>query len=238
MKALIHIDGGSRGNPGPAAAGVVIKRDDRAEPLHEAGYHLGALTNNVAEYQGLLRALELARRYGVTEPHIRSDSQLMVEQVNGRYKVKSPLLKPLVERVRRELNGFAHWELRHVLRDQNQRADELVNLALDGGRDIIATENGNPTGAEKSNPAATNTPRLEVEMRERPGESCPASCPAGTIFRFGPDTPKGMCIYAAAAVFAALDLKQRRLQPDIQCGHCGAAIQVGRVVSTKQIENR
>ena len=89
MSLTIHIDGGSRGNPGPAAAAVVMHREGRTKPVHEAGYFLGKATNNVAEYRGLLRALAIASKLPKTQITIISDSELMVRQITGQYKVKS-----------------------------------------------------------------------------------------------------------------------------------------------------
>ena len=97
MKLLIHIDGGSRGNPGPAAAGIVVADQVSGAPIHEAGYFLGTATNNVAEYRGLLRALDIAGRVGAEQITVHTDSQLMARQINGQYKVKSAKLRPLVE---------------------------------------------------------------------------------------------------------------------------------------------
>ena len=137
MDCLIHIDGGARGNPGPAAAGVTITTPDGSEPLHEAGYWLGTATNNVAEYQGLLHALKAAARIGCTTLTIRSDSQLMVKQVLGEYRVKASNLRPLYQEAIKLLAGFEKWEFGHVYREGNKRADQLANQAMDAGRDVI-----------------------------------------------------------------------------------------------------
>ena len=139
MQALIHIDGGARGNPGPAAAGVCITTPDGSEPLHEAGYWLGELTNNEAEYQGLLHALKAASELGFESIHIRSDSELMVKQIKGEYRVKAENLKPLFTTARERLAGFSKWTIEHVRREKNKRADQLANLAMDAGRDVIET---------------------------------------------------------------------------------------------------
>lgn len=137
MDCLIHIDGGARGNPGPAAAGVTITTPDGSEPLHEAGYYLGETTNNVAEYQGLLHALKAAARIGCTTLTIRSDSQLMVKQVLGEYRVKAPNLKPLHREATTLLAGFKKWEFGHVYREGNKRADQLANMAMDARDDVV-----------------------------------------------------------------------------------------------------
>lgn len=142
MQALIHIDGGARGNPGPAAAGVCITTPDGAEALHEAGYWLGSLTNNEAEYQGLLHALDVAQSMGLESIHIRSDSELMVKQIKGEYKVRAENLQPLFATARQRLSGFQKWTIEHVRRDKNKRADQLANLAMDARRDVIETMSG------------------------------------------------------------------------------------------------
>ncbi len=137
MECLIHIDGGARGNPGPAAAGVTITTPDGSEPLHEAGYWLGETTNNVAEYQGLLHALKIADRLGCTRLEIRSDSELMVKQIKGVYRVKAAHLQPLYREAVAALAGFGQWSIGHVRREGNKRADQLANLAMDARSDVV-----------------------------------------------------------------------------------------------------
>ncbi len=139
MQALIHIDGGARGNPGPAAAGVCITTPDGDTALHEAGYWLGELTNNEAEYQGLLHALKAAAELGFESVTIRSDSELMVKQIKGEYRVKAPNLKPLFATARERLDSFRGWSIEHVRREKNKRADQLANLAMDARRDVVET---------------------------------------------------------------------------------------------------
>jgi len=135
-EVVIHVDGGARGNPGPAGAGVVISDPD-GTPLHEAGYYLGRCTNNVAEYTGLVRALEVATAMKANKVAIHSDSELMVKQLNGEYRVKSPDLKPLYQQATKLLNGFARSTVTHVYRDKNQRADALANMAMDAETDRV-----------------------------------------------------------------------------------------------------
>ena len=142
MQALIHIDGGARGNPGPAAAGVCITTPDGSEALHEAGYWLGELTNNEAEYQGLLHALKAAKEIGFESVHVCSDSELMVKQIKGEYRVKAPNLKPLHAEARELFSGFPQWSIEHVRREKNKRADQLANLSMDARRDVIETKSG------------------------------------------------------------------------------------------------
>ena len=141
MDLTIYIDGASRGNPGPASAGVVIREFKSQAIVHEAGYLLDNSTNNVAEYRGLIRALEVVKKLTDWDGgglHIFSDSQLMVRQITGEYRVKSPDLKPLLEEVQFHLMSLHPWQIQHVKRDKNKRADELANMALDAGKDVIA----------------------------------------------------------------------------------------------------
>jgi ribonuclease HI len=139
MRLSIHIDGGARGNPGPAAAGIVILDADTGRALRELGVFLGQATNNVAEYQGLIRSLKVAIGLGATELTIHSDSELMVRQIHGQYRVKSPELRPLFQEAMGLLRQAGRWTLTHVRREKNQRADQLVNAALDAGMDIDYT---------------------------------------------------------------------------------------------------
>ena len=130
-KALVlHVDGGARGNPGPAAIGVVISSPD-GEVLEELAETIGPATNNVAEYRALLRGLERADELEATELEIIGDSELIARQLTGAYKVKHPAMKPLYEQAMAALRGFAGWRIRTVPRSQNARADALVNAALD-----------------------------------------------------------------------------------------------------------
>ena len=131
---VVHVDGGARGNPGPAAAAAVISSPD-GEVLDEAAETIGRATNNVAEYRGLLLGLERARALGATEVEVVNDSELVAHQVNGRYKVKHPDMKPLHAQAAAALRGFERWSMRPVPRAQNADADALVNQALDGERD-------------------------------------------------------------------------------------------------------
>ena len=127
------MDGGSRGNPGPAAAAAVAS-DEAGQALAERNRYLGETTNNVAEYEGVLLALELARDLGADEVEVVNDSELVARQIGGQYRVKQEHLKPLHRQVMDALRGFDHWEVRSVRREHNVRADELVNEALDAAR--------------------------------------------------------------------------------------------------------
>ena len=134
-KIVAHIDGGSRGNPGPAAAGFTLT-DTAGTQLQAKGIVLGRTTNNVAEYTGLVKALEAASQIGAEQLVVFSDSELLVRQINGEYKVKSKLLKPFFEQAVSLLESFKNWQVRHVRRENNVEADKLVNQALDAGHDV------------------------------------------------------------------------------------------------------
>ena len=126
----MNVDGGARGNPGPAAVAAVATSAD-GEVLGERNAYIGAATNNVAEYRALLLGLELARDLGADEVEVINDSELVARQIGGEYKVKHAGLKPLFAEAMRELRGFHKWAVRPVRREENERADELVNEALD-----------------------------------------------------------------------------------------------------------
>ena len=125
-----NIDGGSRGNPGPASYGVVI-RDPKGEVIARLKKYIGRMTNNVAEYYGLIAALDYAQSHHIRALRIESDSELLVKHMRGEYKVKSAGLKPLFLETMRELRSFDRWSVRNVRREHNERADELVNEELD-----------------------------------------------------------------------------------------------------------
>jgi ribonuclease HI len=130
LKVVMHVDGGARGNPGPAAIGIVISAPD-GEVLDEIAERIGPATNNVAEYRAVLRGLERAAALGAGEVEIIGDSELVARQLGGAYKVKHPGIKPLYEQAIAALGGFERWRIRTVPRAQNARADALVNEALD-----------------------------------------------------------------------------------------------------------
>jgi ribonuclease HI len=130
QRLVIHVDGGARGNPGPAAIGVVVSTPD-GDVIDEVAERIGVATNNVAEYRGLLRGLERARALGAAEVEIVNDSELVARQLTGAYKVKHAAMKPLHAEAMAALGGFDGWSVRSVPRAQNARADELVNRALD-----------------------------------------------------------------------------------------------------------
>ena len=133
MRLVVHVDGGARGNPGPAAIGVVISSPE-GETVDELAERIGVATNNVAEYRALLRGVARAAELGAREIDLVNDSELVAKQLTGAYKVKHPAMKPLHAEAISALRGFDRWRIRSVPRAQNARADALVNAALDGER--------------------------------------------------------------------------------------------------------
>jgi ribonuclease HI len=131
MKLTVNVDGGARGNPGPAAIGVVVRNADGGI-LTTVSERIGEATNNVAEYRALLAGIEQARALGADSLELFGDSELVVKQVRGEYKVKNAGIRPLHAEVLEALSDFGHWTIEHVRREQNAEADALVNDALDG----------------------------------------------------------------------------------------------------------
>ncbi len=129
-KVVVNVDGGARGNPGPAAVAAVVQ-DSEGVILQENGERIGRATNNVAEYKALLLGIEMAAALGASEVELVGDSELIVRQVEGKYKVKDAALRQLHTEVKRALEPFESWSIRHVRREHNAEADRLVNEALD-----------------------------------------------------------------------------------------------------------
>ncbi len=238
-KLTLYVDGGARGNPGPAAAGVVL-RDEGGAPLLEAGYLLGTLTNNQAEYSALLIGVRAARQAGAKSLTIYSDSELMVKQLMGEYRVKAGGLKPLFEDVQHQLLGLARWKIHHVLRDENRRADELVNQALDTGEDVTdvrlidappALSPEQEHGARRGSPAGDERPAhvvMEV-VATATHEPCPDSCTRGFRFTIKDVLPPGLNLALAGQVIEVVDtLRDRNWSgalPEpitVECPRCGA----------------
>lgn len=130
LAATLHTDGGARGNPGPAGIGVVL-RDPSGEVIGEIGRGIGVGTNNWAEYTALIEGLELALEKGVTEIDVYLDSQLVVSQVKGEWKIKHAALKPLAIKAHSLLRRFERYSLNHVRREENSDADALANQGMD-----------------------------------------------------------------------------------------------------------
>jgi ribonuclease HI len=126
---ILFCDGASRGNPGPGAYGYVLYQNEAV--IFEDGQFLGEVTNNIAEYQGLIRGLEAALKHGATSIVVKSDSELMVRQLNGIYKVRTPHILVLFQQAKALLQNFKEIEILHIRREQNKRADALCNQALD-----------------------------------------------------------------------------------------------------------
>ncbi len=134
-RIIAHIDGGSRGNPGPAAAAYVLT-DPQGRQLEARAFFIGEATNNVAEYTAIHKALEAAKALGAKQVTIFSDSELLVRQLNGQYKVKSEQIRPLFARAVEMLAGFETWQVQHIFRENNKQADALANRALDTEGDV------------------------------------------------------------------------------------------------------
>jgi len=132
-EVVVYCDGGARGNPGPAAIGAVVLDPSTDPPtkLATVSERIGVATNNVAEYRALVAALEAARDFAARRIRVRADSQLLVRQLEGRYRVKQPHLKPFFERAKELLAEYESVDLAHVPREENTEADALVNAALD-----------------------------------------------------------------------------------------------------------
>jgi ribonuclease HI len=163
-----NIDGGSRGNPGPASYGVVV-RDPRGEIVARLKKYIGRTTNNVAEYYGLIAALDYAQSNNIRALRVESDSELLVKQMRGTYKVKSADLKPLYERAKKMSQAIPAFRIDHVYREQNREADLLANEAMDevSGK-TPATENRN-SKMENRNSTPTANPAIKVRARFRSG---------------------------------------------------------------------
>jgi probable phosphoglycerate mutase len=154
-----YCDGGSRGNPGPSGYGVSIE-DEAGRPLADVSEFLGVKTNNFAEYSGLLAALEYALEHGHPRLRVIADSELMVKQMKGQYRVNSPDLRPLWEEARRRVAGLERFEIQHVLRGKNKRADALANQAMDRGTGKIVREVGRSEGGSEPRSSAATRPHL------------------------------------------------------------------------------
>ncbi len=182
---IANIDGASRGNPGPAAYAVVI-RDPEGKIVLELAKKFGRDTNNVAEYYALLAALDYATTHGISALRIRSDSELLVRQMQGRYKVKSADLKPLYERASILSRQLKYFAIEHVRREQNTDADALANVALDSGPVMNATPSVGASAAkhEGRGPSERNEQVHPRQIRARYAN--------GVLVPIGPlDLPEG-----------------------------------------------
>jgi len=209
----LYVDGGARGNPGPAACAFVLKEPE-GNILGTEGFFLGQTTNNVAEYSGLIQGLQAAKKLGVKELHIFSDSELMVKQIIGEYRVKNKDLQELHRQVQRLLLAFDRWQIKHIRRELNADADFLVNETLDTGG------NGSVKPKPKKKPHEPMTEQLTflekiagdvnvkvlVEVVSPPTEeNCPALMQKGQCFVFTEFVPAGICIHAAQSLLPAIN---------------------------------
>jgi len=162
---VIHTDGGARGNPGPAAFAYVITAPGQSD-IEAKGY-IGETTNNIAEYTGLVRGLEHAQKLGARRVHVLSDSELMVRQMNGQYKVKNAGLLPLYEQADDLRRAFDHVRFEHIRREKNAHADRLCNEALDAVEGKAPARPKARSGAEPAPRTAGSDQRPELEGKVR-----------------------------------------------------------------------
>lgn len=178
MNVIIHTDGGSRGNPGPAAAGFTLDDVDGHRLLARA-FFLGETTNNVAEYTALVKALEAACQLGAKDVTVYSDSELMVRQLSGAYKVKSELIRPLFEQVNDLRSQFDSCLVRHVLRAKNEAADRIVNQALDARRNVEEKpdQEGHRPAGGSAKPGLSRPKGTEGPVHTAPARACSPAAP-------------------------------------------------------------
>jgi len=170
-----YCDGGSRGNPGPAGYGVSIEGENGSR-IGELSEFLGVKTNNFAEYSALLGALEFALNQGHKRLRVIADSELMVKQIKGQYQVKSPELRPLYDEAKRRISKLDKFEIQHVLRNKNKRADELANEAMDRGT-------GKSVRVPSPAPVAAKAVQPKIEFGGRPASKVPPPAISGRILR-------------------------------------------------------
>jgi ribonuclease HI len=195
---IAYTDGGSRGNPGPAGYGVVIQAEDGTR-LGELSEFLGMRTNNVAEYSGLLAALEFALANGHPRLRVVSDSELMVNQIRGQYRVQSPDLRPLYEESKRRIAKLEAFQIEHVLRGKNKKADELANLAMDRGMRRKSEIKAAVSAAPNATSAAVPPVRpLRGIVKEGRIHLLEGSIPEGTIVVIMPEKALGRAEKPAA----------------------------------------
>lgn len=184
---IAHTDGGSRGNPGPAGYGVVLRRED-GQVLAELSDFLGIRTNNVAEYSGLLAALDYAVEHGCRRLRVISDSELMVKQMRGQYRVQSPDLKPLYDEAKRRAAKLEAFQMEHVLRGKNKRADELANQAMDRGmRRKPEAQSAPVSSSAKTEERAAPVRPLRGIMKDGKVALLEGSIPDGTVVLVMPE---------------------------------------------------
>ena len=183
-----NIDGGSRGNPGPAAYGVVI-RDASGDLVAKLKKYIGRFSNNVAEYYGLIAALDYAHEKKIRALRVESDSELLVKQMRGQYKVKSGDLQPLFERAKKMSLGFESFRIDHVYREQNREADALVNEALDAAEGVV------PGGAAAKKAAAPPPAKPELPIGKPEPRRIKARFRSGVLYLLEDvELPDGMVV--------------------------------------------
>lgn len=239
----LYVDGGSRGNPGPAASAYVIKRGS-GEIVKAKGFHLGQATNNVAEYTALLRGLEAVLILDVRELDIFSDSELMVKQLIGEYRVRSEDLMELFEQVQRKLLNFDRWQIKHIRREFNKDADRLVNETLDFGGEIEEPEESleiseEPSMAKKPAREPARKPKKKIapvgprkilaEVVSVSGEpGCENPMQAGQCFVFSQCVPAGLCVHAAMSLLPiVLDMQNDPCEDsprEVSCSRPGCSV--------------
>jgi ribonuclease HI len=257
MKLVVHFDGGSRGNPGPAGAGVVVE-DGQGRAVFEAGFFLGRMTNNMAEYSGLLKGLDAAVRARASEVLIFADSELVVRQLNGDYRVKNARLRDLFDAALVRLKMFERWTIKHIPRERNDRADELANAAMDAGADVVVVDAiAEIAKADAPRPGAAAEPAADQDAAHRKdlkggssagsdaaarivmaccaeapdAEVCSAPCAAGTEYVFDRIVPAGICLGTAAQLVRAVETVAKSGKPvKVRCPRegCGACFEVRR----------
>ncbi len=181
---VASIDGGARGNPGPAGYGVVIE-DEMGRPVAQLSEFLGRQTNNYAEYSGLLAALNYALRHGFKALKVISDSELMVKQISGEYKVSSPTLQELHQRAIKLIDQLECFEIKHVQREKNREADRLANLAMDRG---IANRAPAVSATDVGGVAAV-VPEINGVVRDGVVQFTGQPLPDGTLVKIRPVKP-------------------------------------------------
>ncbi len=192
----VEFDGGSRGNPGPAGIGIVLRAAD-GTPLVTLGRFIGRATNNVAEYQALIIGLEKAAELGAKKIHIRGDSELIIKQMKGEYRVRHPELKPLYEEAYHLLHQFKEAKLEHNFRHKNALADKLAHLPLDRKKDVTAVDDSpleqeTPQAAAAGDRLACLRCGMVVEVKKpsslRPHQLRPVVCQCGQKMSPPPET--------------------------------------------------
>jgi ribonuclease HI len=190
-----EVDGASRGNPGPASYAVIIHRPD-GSVVYQLGKYLGRATNNVAEYFALITALDYCATSNISRLRVRSDSELLVRQMQGRYKVKSESLKPLHERAIRQSKGLAYFAIEHIPRELNSEADALANVALDRTDEVSSSgrviTSAVPAAATSRPNSSNATPSLIAADSAKSGRTIRAHVKNGALYPNEPlNLPEG-----------------------------------------------